>query len=413
MGSLARRAASLALLLGSLLLLDGCSLAHEIKSMSEVQPGECVICGRVRGTSYGQPVGEWGSGGDSFEFVLCEGDNVSDTTRLPVEGDGVFAYAVPARRWRLWSSYETYRKIPLGGTQWSDYADVFGRSYYLTTMPEGNQYMKWGPTQTATAQMDDDTLYNGIQYEPGKVYFVGDHDVGIGAKTDGGTNLTFTVNKKIVFTVAPDLAAALQQRHGIDPASIIPAVAPPPPVAPPDPNVVAARKAAREAKKRAKAAAAASQGAAPRPAAPSAPPDAPDAEAPAAAPSAQGVPAAPNQAPPVAQAPAPPAPAAPPVHLRPGDRVLGLLGSSWLPGRAESIAQDAIVVAFAKGDRLNCAATDVRAFDWTVGTRVSCDQGKTGTFAPGRIAAIDGDKVRVQLDGGTEVETDLSACRSP
>jgi hypothetical protein len=229
-----RRWVSLALLLGALLLLDGCGVARPLESMANLKPGECVLCGRVRATAFGSPVPRWDGwsglrGEYRFRFWIHgtadlgkddspKGDFILEDR----EEDGVFALAIPAGRWRIYSDFEVQKELPLGGDQRLDSAEVTGLWAVMYSAPSGGSYVTW-KNKGHDPLLDDAFLYQGRLFEAGKVYCIGDRQLSMSATTNGDKECNFSTDKKIVYTVAPDLGAALQARYGIDPASIIPA----------------------------------------------------------------------------------------------------------------------------------------------------------------------------------------------
>jgi hypothetical protein len=86
----------------------------------------------------------------------------------------------------------------------------------------------------------------------------------------------------------------------------------------------------------------------------------------------------------------------------------------WFPGVVESRAGDRITIAYDDGTRETLPARLVRPYDWSVGSRVSCQwQGGSEWYA-GRIAAMGGDGVTLEIayDDGDRERTRTGSCRS-
>lgn len=86
----------------------------------------------------------------------------------------------------------------------------------------------------------------------------------------------------------------------------------------------------------------------------------------------------------------------------------------WFPGVVESRSGDRVTVAYDDGTRETLSAALVRAYDWKVGTRVSCRWQDGPDWYPGRIDAIgrDGVLLKIVYDDGDSELIDTGKCRS-
>ena len=86
----------------------------------------------------------------------------------------------------------------------------------------------------------------------------------------------------------------------------------------------------------------------------------------------------------------------------------------WFPGVVESRAGDHVTIAYDDGTRETLPTHLLRAYDWKVGSRVSCQwQGGTEWYA-GKITAMshDGVTIHVAYDDGDREQTRTGSCRS-
>lgn len=86
----------------------------------------------------------------------------------------------------------------------------------------------------------------------------------------------------------------------------------------------------------------------------------------------------------------------------------------WFPGVIESRAGDKITIAFDDGTRETLPLKLVRPYDWKVGSTVQCRWKGGAEWYTGRIAAIAGDGVNIDVayDDGDRERTRTGACRT-
>lgn len=101
-------------------------------------------------------------------------------------------------------------------------------------------------------------------------------------------------------------------------------------------------------------------------------------------------------------------------HQR-GDRVLAKWPADglWYPARVQSVDADGLKIAFDDGDLLTLSERDLRAIDWRVGTRVSCNWQNKGRYFGAKIAAIKGEAIEIAYDDGDREQATISRCRAP
>ena len=108
--------------------------------------------------------------------------------------------------------------------------------------------------------------------------------------------------------------------------------------------------------------------------------------------------------------------AAPAAAQQKGDWVLARWqgGAYWFPGVVESRTGKSVTVAYDDGTRETRPLSDVRRFDWTVGSRVECRWAGGTEWYGGRITAMgaDGVTMNVTYDDGDREQTRTAACRS-
>ncbi len=97
-----------------------------------------------------------------------------------------------------------------------------------------------------------------------------------------------------------------------------------------------------------------------------------------------------------------------------GDWVLGNYQKSgyWFAGIAESINGGKITIRYDDGERETVALRDVRPYDWMIGSRVECNYKNAGTFYPGTITSLAGEKAGISYDDGDKETTTTGLCRS-
>jgi hypothetical protein len=97
-----------------------------------------------------------------------------------------------------------------------------------------------------------------------------------------------------------------------------------------------------------------------------------------------------------------------------GDWVLGNYKGAgyWFPGVIESLQGGDITIRYDDGDRETVAISDVRPYDWAIGDRVECNFQGQGTWYPGRIASLAGERIGIAYDDGDKETTKTGRCRS-
>ena len=100
--------------------------------------------------------------------------------------------------------------------------------------------------------------------------------------------------------------------------------------------------------------------------------------------------------------------------FRVGDQVLGRWrgGEHWYPGVVDAISRNDVTIQYDDGDREAASFRQVRAYDWRSGQRVECNWKDGGTWYPGRITAVDGQRLSIDYDDGDRERTRTSKCRS-
>ena len=97
-----------------------------------------------------------------------------------------------------------------------------------------------------------------------------------------------------------------------------------------------------------------------------------------------------------------------------GDRVLAQWEGDgmWYPARITAVEGRAIHVAFDDGDIAVVGSLQVRAVDWTAGTRVQCNWRNRGQYYGGVIALREGERIDVRYDDGDTETMTIGRCRS-
>ena len=103
--------------------------------------------------------------------------------------------------------------------------------------------------------------------------------------------------------------------------------------------------------------------------------------------------------------------------FRPGDWVLGQWQSGrwWFPGVVHSIGEDgSVAISYDDGTTEIRPASQVRRYDWQVGTRIDAIWSGDGHWYAATIIAADPDgaNLKVRFDDGVEEETVTGRCRS-
>ncbi|BDA83401.1 hypothetical protein Sa4125_09430 [Aureimonas sp. SA4125] len=97
-----------------------------------------------------------------------------------------------------------------------------------------------------------------------------------------------------------------------------------------------------------------------------------------------------------------------------GDWVLGNYKGAgyWFPGVVEKLDGGNITIRYDDGDRETVDISDVRAYDWMIGMKVECNYKGQGTWYPGKIASLAGEKIGIAYDDGDKETTKTGRCRS-
>lgn len=86
----------------------------------------------------------------------------------------------------------------------------------------------------------------------------------------------------------------------------------------------------------------------------------------------------------------------------------------WFPGVVKDIRGDMITVRYDDGMSDTRPISQVKPYDWRVGTRVECRWQSGEQWYPGRITAAgkDGESLAIQYDDGDRERTRTGKCRS-
>jgi hypothetical protein len=86
----------------------------------------------------------------------------------------------------------------------------------------------------------------------------------------------------------------------------------------------------------------------------------------------------------------------------------------WFPGVVQSRDGDWVTVAYDDGTRETLRLREVRSYDWRQGSRVQCQWNGGNDWYEGRITAMSGDGVTIDVlyDDGDRERTQTAACRS-
>jgi hypothetical protein len=101
----------------------------------------------------------------------------------------------------------------------------------------------------------------------------------------------------------------------------------------------------------------------------------------------------------------------------PGDWVLGQWqgGSLWFPGVVQSVGADgAVAIAYDDGTSETRPASQVKSYDWEVGSRIEAVWSGDGQWYEATITEADpgGSNLTVRFDDGIVEETVTGRCRS-
>lgn len=99
-----------------------------------------------------------------------------------------------------------------------------------------------------------------------------------------------------------------------------------------------------------------------------------------------------------------------------GDWVLGRWqgGKFWFPGVVQSRSGKNVTIAYDDGTRETLHADRVRAYDWTLGTRLECRWAGGADWYAGKITGIseDGTQLDIRYDDGDRERIATGGCRS-
>lgn len=100
-------------------------------------------------------------------------------------------------------------------------------------------------------------------------------------------------------------------------------------------------------------------------------------------------------------------------RFKDNERVLAKYGGGedWYVGLVKKQQDGKIEIAYLDGSSDTLPPNLVRAFDWKVGTKVSCDFKREHTWYHGTITKLDGNAVHIRYDDGDEEDTSLAYCR--
>jgi hypothetical protein len=99
--------------------------------------------------------------------------------------------------------------------------------------------------------------------------------------------------------------------------------------------------------------------------------------------------------------------------VRTGDKVLARFrnGGYWFVGRVVRRDGTRVEIAYLDGTNETLPEDSVRPFDWTTGTKVSCEWKRQRKYYGGTITSLDGDNVHVRYDDGDQEDTSIAFCR--
>lgn len=97
-----------------------------------------------------------------------------------------------------------------------------------------------------------------------------------------------------------------------------------------------------------------------------------------------------------------------------GDWVLGNYRNSgyWFAGVIGGIKGDTITVRYDDGETEQLPLARVRPYDWMIGTRVECNFKAAGTWYPGKITSLAGERIGIAYDDGDTETTKTGRCRT-
>jgi hypothetical protein len=71
-----------------------------------------------------------------------------------------------------------------------------------------------------------------------------------------------------------------------------------------------------------------------------------------------------------------------------------------------------VTIRYDDGDRETVSISAVRPYDWAIGGRVECNFKGQGTWYPGRISSLAGERIGIAYDDGDKETTKTGRCRS-
>ncbi len=97
-----------------------------------------------------------------------------------------------------------------------------------------------------------------------------------------------------------------------------------------------------------------------------------------------------------------------------GEWVLGRYrnGSYWYPGIVQNDNNGRVTIVYDDGDRETLSSSQVKTYNWQVGSRVECNWKKGGTWYSGKITGLRGGAVSIAYDDGDRENTSTGLCRS-
>lgn len=87
-------------------------------------------------------------------------------------------------------------------------------------------------------------------------------------------------------------------------------------------------------------------------------------------------------------------------------------GAHWYPGVVQSVSSGRVLVAYDDGDRETIDLDKVRPYNWVIGGKVECNFKNSGSWYPGVISSLGGEKISISYDDGDKETTKTGRCRS-
>jgi hypothetical protein len=96
-----------------------------------------------------------------------------------------------------------------------------------------------------------------------------------------------------------------------------------------------------------------------------------------------------------------------------GDRILGQWPNGmWYPAKITGQTKNEFNVKFDDGGPAVLPASQVKKFNWKVGTKVQCVYKNRGIYYYGSIKKMTGESIHISYDDGDQEDTTISVCRS-